>query len=305
MLNGEPLMDNASIKDFQGSTGCYEVETLEQALLLPSDMIELRAIRRHEVFLNLKRYLGMAVQATFRAKEIADNCHRQMKEEEGRRNAAVDSFRVVERSAKELKEKLTRGEELRRSVESTLKDSSLQKKLAEVQQLKDQAERSQGEVEKAKEEAKKARDEAKQHGYDIGVAKTEEALRVELRKPENIYYPPANQASDPLPQGEAAPTPADFTEEAQPQDLPPPGHQEQVEGLTTSKEVSSEVQKSSDELREVSKDGAASHDFELVLASVTVPVQEAPKDKEEATSVAATTQAGKTSKDKLHIKLKP
>ena len=46
--------------------------------------------------------------------------------------------------------------------------------------MKDQAERSQGEVEKAKEEAKKARDEAKQHGYDIGVAKTEEALRVEV-----------------------------------------------------------------------------------------------------------------------------
>jgi len=39
MLNGEPLMDNASIKDFQGGTGCYVAVTLEQALLLPSDMI--------------------------------------------------------------------------------------------------------------------------------------------------------------------------------------------------------------------------------------------------------------------------
>ena len=55
-----------------------------------------------------------------------------MKEEEGRRNAAVDSFRVVERSAKELKEKLTRGEELRRSVESTLKGYERQ---AESQRL--------------------------------------------------------------------------------------------------------------------------------------------------------------------------
>ena len=74
------------------------------------------------------------------------------------------------------------------------------------------------EVEKAKIEAEKARDEVEQHGYDVGVAKTEDTLRAkvpavcqtycaqtweealnragveassELRKPENIYFPPA------------------------------------------------------------------------------------------------------------------
>ena len=34
-------------------------DAVEQALLLPKDMAELRSMRRHEVFLSLKRYLVM------------------------------------------------------------------------------------------------------------------------------------------------------------------------------------------------------------------------------------------------------
>ena len=34
-------------------------DTLERTLLLPTDMAELRNLRRQEVFLNIKRYLGM------------------------------------------------------------------------------------------------------------------------------------------------------------------------------------------------------------------------------------------------------
>ena len=59
MLNGEPLRDNASIRDFHGGDGCLMASTLEEALLLPNDMAELQSIRRHEVFLKFKRYLGM------------------------------------------------------------------------------------------------------------------------------------------------------------------------------------------------------------------------------------------------------
>ena len=59
MLNGEPLRDNASIRDFRGGDGCHVASAMEEALLHPKDMAELRSIRRHEVFLNLKRYLGM------------------------------------------------------------------------------------------------------------------------------------------------------------------------------------------------------------------------------------------------------
>ena len=34
-------------------------DTLERSLLLPANMPELRSLRRQEVFLNIKRYLGM------------------------------------------------------------------------------------------------------------------------------------------------------------------------------------------------------------------------------------------------------
>ena len=96
--------------------------------------------------------------------------------------------------------------------------AALRKKLEEAQKLKDQAERLKTKAENAKMEAKKAWDEVEQHGYDVGVAETEETLRVEvpvvcrtycaqtweealnragvqasseLRRPENIYFPPA------------------------------------------------------------------------------------------------------------------
>ena len=59
MLGGEPLMDDASIKDFNGGIGCHVALALEQTLLLPKDMVELRGLRKNEVFLNAKRYLGM------------------------------------------------------------------------------------------------------------------------------------------------------------------------------------------------------------------------------------------------------
>ena len=59
MLNGEPLRDNASIRDFHGGDGCHVASALEEALLLPNDMAKLRSIKMHEVFFNLKRYLGI------------------------------------------------------------------------------------------------------------------------------------------------------------------------------------------------------------------------------------------------------
>ena len=59
MLNGEPLLATASIRDFQRGTASYMVDEVEQALLLLEDITELRSMRRHEVFLILKRYLGM------------------------------------------------------------------------------------------------------------------------------------------------------------------------------------------------------------------------------------------------------
>ena len=59
MLGGEPLTDDASIRDYNGSIGCHVASVLEETLLLPRDMVELRGLRRNEVFLQTKRFLGM------------------------------------------------------------------------------------------------------------------------------------------------------------------------------------------------------------------------------------------------------
>ena len=59
MLGGEPLRDDASLRDFNGGIGCHVASAMEEALLLPKDMFELQNIRKNEVFLNCKRYLGM------------------------------------------------------------------------------------------------------------------------------------------------------------------------------------------------------------------------------------------------------
>ena len=52
-------MDNASLRDFRGGEGDYVANMLERSLLLPADMAELGNLRRQEVFLSIKRYLGM------------------------------------------------------------------------------------------------------------------------------------------------------------------------------------------------------------------------------------------------------
>ena len=51
MLGGKPLTDDASIRDYNGGIGCHVASVLEETLLLPKDMVELRGLRRNEVFL--------------------------------------------------------------------------------------------------------------------------------------------------------------------------------------------------------------------------------------------------------------
>ena len=59
VLDGSPLSSNASIKDFQQGEAGYVADAVEQASLLPDDMADLRTMKRHEVFLDLKRGLAM------------------------------------------------------------------------------------------------------------------------------------------------------------------------------------------------------------------------------------------------------
>jgi len=58
-LDGAPLPLDSSIKDFQKGKVGYVVDALEQPLLLPQDMADLRTLKKHKVFLTLKRDLAM------------------------------------------------------------------------------------------------------------------------------------------------------------------------------------------------------------------------------------------------------
>jgi len=131
-----------------------------------------------------------------------------LEDERTRHVAAVEALNIADQSNKDVRNKLIEEERAIKSAESALESAhrhsedqrqllrdakeqlasskeqiaALRKKLEEAQKLKDQAERLKNEVEKAKMEAEKARDEdeAEQHGYDVGVAETEETLRAEV-----------------------------------------------------------------------------------------------------------------------------
>ena len=59
MHGGEPLRDDASLRDFNSGIGCHVASVVEEALLLPKDIAELKNVRKNELILNNKRYLGM------------------------------------------------------------------------------------------------------------------------------------------------------------------------------------------------------------------------------------------------------
>ena len=52
-------MEDTSMKSFRDGEGAYVADVLERTLLLPIDMNELKNKRMQEVFLSMKKYLGM------------------------------------------------------------------------------------------------------------------------------------------------------------------------------------------------------------------------------------------------------
>ena len=115
----------------------------------------------------------------------------------------------------------------------------------------------------------------------------------ELRKPENIFFPPTLQVPN---QKEAASPVSQPAEEAQPQNPPLSSQQEQ------DKEPKALKGASSDKVAESLQPGAASQSFEKELSSTTLPVGRASKEKEKEIPPEATDKAPKS---KLQIKLKP
>ena len=211
-----------------------------------------------------------AIQNTFRLEEMTNSCYQQLDEERKKRAAAVQTLAIAENSNANLKKRLTAEEQARKSADSALDGAerqvesqrklaceandqlvaakeqltTLRKQLEETQRLWDQAEKAKVEAEEAKAKAEREKDEAEQHGYDIGVAETEDALRAEvpticraycaqtweealnragidasseLRKPENTFFPHALQVPN---QKEAAPLVTQLAEDAQPQNPP-------------------------------------------------------------------------------------
>ena len=264
----------------------------------------------------------MAVQTL----AIAENSNADLKkklavEEQARKSAGL-ALEGAERQA-ESQRKLTReaNDQLAASKEQVL---TLRKQLKETQRLRDQAEKARAEAEKAKAEAERVRDEVEQHGYDVGVAETEDALRAEvlavcqaycaqtqeealnrtgidasseLKRPENIFFPPAIRApGSTFGQKEAAPPVTKSPEDAQLQNPPTSNQQEQTKELEVPQGTSS------DRVAEAPQPGAASQNFEKELASTTLPVGRASKEKEKEIPPESTDKA---SKSKLQIKLKP
>ncbi|XP_065618607.1 uncharacterized protein LOC112029546 [Quercus suber] len=295
ILDEKPLREDASIRDFSDGLGYRVTSALEETLLLPKDMAELRAIKRNEVFQNIKRYLGML--------------KKRLTAEESARKSADSALEGAQRQVEDQRQLLRDANaQLATSKEQVL---ILQKQLKEVQKLRDQAE-------KAKAEVEKERDVAEQHGYDVDVAERkdtfgaevpvvcreycsltwQEALNragvessSELRKPENVYLPPAIRASTPsTPQGEVSSTAVEPPKEVQTQAPPSLNQKEQPQMLEKVKDLSS--------VKEVEgpKNGAASQNFEQALASTTLPVGEAPKAQEKDVPPEA---AGKAPPPKL------
>jgi len=64
VLDGAPLPVNALIRNFQQGRARYVANAVEQALLLLENMADLRSMRKHEVFLSLKRDLALVSSLT-------------------------------------------------------------------------------------------------------------------------------------------------------------------------------------------------------------------------------------------------
>ena len=131
---------------------------------------------------------------------MANNSHKQMKEEEGRRIIAVDAFNVADKRIQELTTKLNEANRAKKSVKAALQGVERQAKIQckQLCQTEDQlsaAKKQIGvlkkklkEAKKAKGQAEKAKDQAKQDGYEIEVVETEEALKAEVLGVWRTYY---------------------------------------------------------------------------------------------------------------------
>ena len=159
-------------------------------------------------------FLKQAIQSAFRMEEIYHFVTQQLDDERKRKVSTVQTLTIVENSNANLREKLKAEEQERKSADAALKSAetqaesqrklaneakgqlvaakeqiaALRQQLEEANRLKDLAEKARLQVEEDKTKAEKERDEDEQHGYDVGVVKTEDALRAEVPAVCRAYY---------------------------------------------------------------------------------------------------------------------
>nr|XP_023898898.1 triadin-like [Quercus suber] len=218
-----------------------------------------------------------------RLEEIAKSYYGQIDEDKKKRISAVRTLNASEQNIAQLKKKLAAEEDTRKSADSAL--AGFQRQAEDQGRLLRDAN---AQLATSKE----------QQGYNVGVAETEETFRAEvpvvcreyctltwqealdragvessseLRKPENIYFPPAIRASTPsTPIGEVSVVVDEPPEEVQTRAPPTLSQQEQLPVLGKAKDLSSAT-----EVARL-KDEVASHTFEQSLASTTLPAGNAP-----------------------------
>ncbi|XP_030923342.1 uncharacterized protein LOC115950255 [Quercus lobata] len=108
LLHGEPLLENASMRDLGDGDGGYMADALGTTMLLPTDMEELKNMRMQEVFLSAKRCLGMAIQATYRMEEEVKGQSKAAEAEEQTKCllAAEDQLQIAKEQISDLKKQL-------------------------------------------------------------------------------------------------------------------------------------------------------------------------------------------------------
>ena len=136
-----------------------------------------------------------------RAEELVNNSHRQMKDEEGRHIAIVDTFNIAEKRIEELNTKLTDADRDKKSAEAALQgaERQVESQCKHLYQAEDQLTVAKEQIENLKkklEEAEKAVDKAKQDGYVLGVVEIEEALRAEVSGVCTTYFKMTKMCND-------------------------------------------------------------------------------------------------------------
>ena len=119
------------------------------------------------------------------AKELVNNSHRQLKEEEGQHIATMETFTLVEQRVKDLNAKLIEAIREKKSAEAALEgaERQVETQCQQLCQTEDQLSISKeqiGTLKRKLAEAEKATKEVEQEGYDIGVAETKENLRAQV-----------------------------------------------------------------------------------------------------------------------------